>query len=290
MKNFAFSIIKAMKKFLSGKHVEKIPGVLWVYGILVSKFKPQDIILANIQGSKMYIDPKDESIGVPMLVEGYEKNETKLFKKYIKENMGVIDIGANIGYYSLLAAKLVGKNGKVYAFEPETANYKMLLKNIEINGYKNIVSEQKALSNKNGKTNLFLSKVNCGEPSFCKLNISTDDGFIEVETIRLDDVIKDTRIDFIKMDVQGAEGLVLEGAENILKNNNLKIMMEFWPAGLSNMGTDPQRLLTKLQQNGFKISIIDKSFNQPHQSLIPAELMKFINNNQLEYVNIFFEK
>jgi len=92
------------------------------------------------------------------------------------------------------------------------------------------------------------------------------------------------------MDVQGAEGLVLEGAENILKNNNLKIMMEFWPAGLSNMGTDPQRLLTKLQQNGFKISIIDKSFNQPQQSLIPAELMKFINNNQLEYVNIFFEK
>jgi len=148
MKNFAFSIIKAMKKFLSGKHVEKIPGVLWVYGILVSKFKPQDIILANIQGSKMYIDPKDESIGVPMLVEGYEKNETKLFKKYIKENMGVIDIGANIGYYSLLAAKLVGKNGKVYAFEPETANYKMLLKNIEINGYKNIVSEQKAYPTK----------------------------------------------------------------------------------------------------------------------------------------------
>ena len=290
MKKFAFSILKMMKKFLSGKHVEKIPGVLWVYRVLVGKFKPQDIILADIQESKMYIDPKDEFIGVPMLVEGYEKYETKLFKKYIKENMGVIDIGANIGYYSLLAAKLVGKNGKVYAFEPETANYKMLLKNVEINGYTNIVSEQKALSNKNGKTELFLSKVNSGEPSICKKNISADDGFVEVETIRLDDVIKDTHIDFIKMDVQGAEGLVLDGAENILRNNNLKIMMEFWPAGLSNMGTDPQGLLIKLQQNGFKISIIDKSFNQPHQSLIPAELMKFITTNHFEYINIFFEK
>ncbi len=92
------------------------------------------------------------------------------------------------------------------------------------------------------------------------------------------------------MDVQGAEGLVLDGAENILRNNNLKIMMEFWPAGLSNMGTDPQGLLIKLQQNGFKISIIDKSFNQPHQSLIPAELMKFITTNHFEYINIFFEK
>jgi len=65
-------LLRPWKKFLSGKHVEKIPGVLWVYGILSVNLNP-GYYLANIQGSKMYIDPKDESIGVPMLVEGYER-------------------------------------------------------------------------------------------------------------------------------------------------------------------------------------------------------------------------
>ena len=58
--------------------------------------------------------------------------------------MVVVDIGSNIGYYTLIAAKILGSSGKVYAFEPEPNNYELLLKNIEVNGYTNIVPVQKA--------------------------------------------------------------------------------------------------------------------------------------------------
>jgi len=86
---------------------------------------------------------------------------------------------------------------------------------------------------------------------------------IQVESITLDEFfeknIGNFRVNMIKMDVQGAEGLAIEGMRKIIeKNNDLKIMMEFWPSGLENMKTDPAKLLAKLKQYGFRLQRINK--------------------------------
>ena len=77
-------------------------------------------------------------------------------REILKPGMVVLDIGANIGYHTLISSKLVGNTGKIYSFEPEPHNFKLLLKNIEINEFKNIIPINKALSNNIGSTKLFL--------------------------------------------------------------------------------------------------------------------------------------
>jgi FkbM family methyltransferase len=282
-----FSVFKKAKMFLTGKGVERVPGVLWVYKILLRWLVPKGTVLIEVQGNKMYVDSKDKAVAVPLLIDSYETYETALFNREIRENMVVVDIGANIGYYSLIAGRLVGNGGKVYAFEPEPANYQTLIRHIQINGYTNIFPVQKAISNQCGKTELFLSEVNLGEPSLCERNISKKAGFLQVETITLDEFFQDCRVDFIKIDAQGAEGRILEGAQQVLKDSKLKIMMEFWPDGLKNMGTDPLQLLQRMLEAGFKIEVVGKA-NQPSN---PAEIMESIKSGKKgEYLNLLFEK
>ena len=254
---YFFKIFKNIEKFLSGRGLRRIPGVNILYkrlwfpfsGFLFDKSKFKRITLINVQGNKMYLNTNDRSIAPVLLTEkGIEKYQTKLFKKMVNEGMVVVDIGARIGYYTLIGAKLVGKEGIVYAFEPEPNNYKFLCKNIKINSYPKVISLQKAISNKKGKSKLWFDKIILPCSSFSEENASVfskghfleKDNFVEVETITLDEFFRDTKIDVIKMDIQGAEGLAIEGAKKILRNNNdLKILMEFWPDGLKSLGTNP---------------------------------------------------
>lgn len=228
----------------------------------------------------MYVNTDDKGIVPLLLIDGtIEKYSTDLFKKMVKEGMVVVDIGANIGYYSLIAARLVGSSGMVYAFEPELTTYDLLCKNIELNKYSNVIPIQKAASNKNGKRGLWCDKINFASPSFSRDNVLVfsrdkvleNDSFVEVETVTLDDFFRNTvqnsRVDIVKIDAEGAEELIINGAKQTLESNNLKIIMEFWPLALRNLGTDPLELLHKLQEYGFKIMFI----NEVKQVLQPIE-------------------
>jgi hypothetical protein len=130
------SIPGKLASFTAGKGLSKLPLITRIHSFFYWHIKPTGIVLIDVQGSKMYVDSSD--IGVaPFLLEWgfYEKYETALFKRLVKKGMVVVDIGANIGYYTLLAAHLVGDKGKVFAFEPDPNNYDLLCKNIEVNGY-----------------------------------------------------------------------------------------------------------------------------------------------------------
>lgn len=280
MRTLVFLLFMRLTRFLTGKGLGRIPGAITLYSLVRDQLKPKAVILINVQGNKMYVNTDDKGI-VPLLLRDgeMEKYDTELFKKMVKEGMVVVDVGANIGYYTLIAAKLVRKEGIVYAFEPEPSNYELLCKNIEVNGYTNVVPVQKAVSSKHGKTKLWCDKVNFASPSFSRENVlsfSNDavlekHNFVEVETVTLDEffenTVKNTKVDFMKIDAEGAEGLIVDGAEKILKNNDLKIIMEFWPDALRNVGTDPLQALYKLQKYGFKIEFI----NERKQALEPLE-------------------
>ncbi len=211
---------------------------------------------AIVQGHKMFLDPKDT---LRLSINGiYEEFETEIVYKEVKKGYSVLDIGANIGYYTLIFAKLVGEDGKVFAFEPEPNNFEILKKNVEINGYKNVILEKKAVTDKNGKIKLFLSETNLGDHRV----YDSGDGrkFIEVECIKLDDYFSnyEGKINFIKIDIQGGELNAFKGMRELLKKNKtLKIITEFWPFGLKKCGTDPLELLNFLVDNGFILNELD---------------------------------
>ncbi len=232
----------------------------------------------RVYGHKMFLDKKDF---LELAKYGfYEKSITELIKKKVKKGDVVLDIGANIGYYTLIFAKLVGKKGKVFAFEPEPTNFSLLKKNVEVNGYKNVVLVQKAVLNKIGKLNLYLNEDNMGDHR--TYDSHDDRRFIEIESIRLDDYFKDYngRINFIKMDIQGAEFGALQGMYDLLKKNSVEMTTEFWPGGFKRFGASSEEYLNLLTKLGFKIyQMGDKETINIHEFLkrYSSEIEDFTN-------------
>lgn len=291
-----FRLLIFFTKIFSGIGIERIPGVITIYKFIFKLLNPKVIVLINCKENKMYINIEDIGLTPYLLSRGvYKPFETDLLEKLLKKNMTVVNVGANIGYYTLIVANRVGPNGKVYAFEPEPKNFELLVRNIKKNGYKNILPIQIAISDKKGILKLFLDKSNLGNHSLAEQNIAEKNGFVEVETNSLDNFFeeynKDLKVDLILMDTQGAEGLILDGAKKIIGNNKLKIIMEFWPYGLNGMGTDALDLLKKLENYGYKIGLLDET-NKCVNYLLPEKIIEMCKNlrDGKGFVNLLLEK
>lgn len=232
--------------------------VYWFFYRLFSVGLRDRIILVEIEAIKFYMNSKSTfSLGL-IINSTYEKGETRLLKGLIKEGMFVLDIGANVGYYSLIAARLVGEKGAVFAFEPAPDNFALLLKNIKVNGFSNITPVPKAVSNKMGSGRLFLSNEPMAHSIMYK---PTGKGSVEVEVTTIDEFIENINrpVDLVKMDVEGSEMKALEGMlETIRINPTLKIITEFYPDNLEKSGCSPEAFLEKLMNCGFKLYIIDE--------------------------------
>jgi len=168
----------------------------------------------------------DRYIGQRVALEKYEPYETKLILRQTKKGDVVVDVGANIGYYTILLADKVGKNGKVYAFEPDKTNFEILTKNIKTNNLKNVVAVNAAVGSKSGKLKLHKSKENFGDHKL----YGKDKEIEEVKIIRLDNYLKNIKVDLMKIDTQGWEPEVIEGAKNIIKRDKPIIFLEYSPA------------------------------------------------------------
>lgn len=144
----------------------------------------------SVEGASFYLHPGDTYLTQSVLHLGeYEPMETRLVRERLQEGDVFLDVGANIGWYTVLASPRVGAGGKVIAFEPDPANAAMLRRNVEANGLTNVVVEEKALSNEPGKLKLFLDRKNLGRHSVV---LQYDDkDYVEVETLRLDDYWKE---------------------------------------------------------------------------------------------------
>lgn len=249
------------KRTIDERRAKGIPGLLRLLRYAYRVFKPRGIVLTETQGFKMYLDTTDDVMTPEILVYGvHEPNETESIRNVLRPGMTVLDIGANTGYYSLLAANVVGNQGRVYAFEPEPHNFWLLTENIRLNQLTNIIAIQKAISDKTGKMKLYKDRWNFGAHTAAENNIEVEQGTcIEVDTITLDDfcAAEDIRqVDYIKVDVQGSEGLVFQHAGTLLRNRALKILMEFWPHGLRNLGTEPGSLLELFRKHHFDFCVL----------------------------------
>lgn len=208
----------------------------------------------NINGYKMILDLRDA--GDMSIFKGqYEQFTTKIIENLLKSNDVVIDIGAFVGYFTLLMAKLV-KNGMVYSFEPTPETYKKLEKNIKINKFKNILLFNKAVFDKLGTATLnFMKDNNSGNTLFSSKESMSE---IVVETFNLDSLNLEN-VNFIKIDAEGAEFKILKGATRLIENSlNLKMIIEFFPLTLKRAGENPINLLNFIKEKGFIIKNINE--------------------------------
>ncbi len=153
--------------------------------------------------------------GLAHMLGIYETEVQSIIKSHLFPGAVFYDIGANNGFITLLAASLVGHDGLVFAFEPLPGNVRILQKNIEMNYIQGCVLVDKAVSNKNGRQELFVSKSSA-TPSLLRAG-PHDVESISVSTVTLDEFVQSHPApDLIKMDVEGAEVDVLEGATSLL--------------------------------------------------------------------------
>jgi len=213
--------------------------------------------VTNVLGHRMRLDTNDRA---ELSINGiYEPLTTELVRREIEAGNVVLDIGANVGYYTLIFAKCVGPHGHVVAFEPEPGNFALLQENVAANGYRNVALFRLAVSDRAGRARLYLDAGNAGDSRM----YDSHDGrpSVDIETVRLDDHLDSTlgRLDLIKMDIQGAEPAALHGMLGLLeKHQGVKLVVEFWPYGLRLAGANVQEFLQTLCRAGFNLWNLDE--------------------------------
>ena len=196
----------------------------------------------------------------------YEPTSSYIFNNLVKKDMTVLDIGGNIGYFSLIASKLVGRQGKVYVFEPDPTNFMYLRKNIEINKIENIILVNKCVSNEEGILTLYHHPKYHSCHSIYKNISKKTKAAVEVKAITLNIMFEndDSEISFIKMDIEGAEMSALMGMDKLIKKNKVKYLLtEFNLRILKSLGKTPRDLITLLDDyfNKYFLMLDDKNLH-----------------------------
>lgn len=282
MRKVLFEFLELVRRLFSGKLSHSLPIVGKTYNLFYSYLKPNFV---TTEGGIIYLD-RGDVLGLLRNGGIVEEYEIRLFKKYIRPGDVVVDIGAHIGVFSLLFSKLVGNSGEVISFEPDTKTFSLLSKNIAINNVKNIRINQLAVSNQNEEISFYL--YGSGQNSIGRLSesmpergLSENVPIVHIEAISLDDFLGDARVDFIKMDIEGAEGSAFLGMKKILsKNNNVKILTEFnVPALRKASKISAEEFLEQLNNEGFRVYDIDEKSAELHEIINISEFIKRIGSN-----------
>lgn len=245
---------------------------------------------------KMLLDKNDKDVSEQIRLFGWYKDElitTKVFERYLKDGMSVLDLGANIGFYTMLARSLVGPKGRVFAFEPHPHNSNLIKASVKLNSFTNVKVVEAAISDRVGKSTLFVSQDYISEHSLFDYNYSSGPhngkNNIAVNVVTIDDYLEKNlgnfKVDFIKMDIEGSESRALKGMKKVLnENKHLILVMEFWPEGFKNDKVDPRKILEKLKKLKFRISHIDEFEQRIYPVSIDKimEIAEFRIKNQVE--------
>lgn len=218
-----------------------------------------------------------------------ERPVTELFSRLIRPGMTVVDVGAHLGYYTLLFRKLVGKEGRVFAFEPSPIFYEALKVNLTVNGFLDVIAVPMAVADFYGYADFHLDILGGGSSLFRQLKGSV---LVRVQVTTLDQFFGELgwpKVDLIKMDIEGAEASALRGAKELIRRNApLHLILEFNPVALEAAGVSPVQLVSLIQELGFQqISVLEREIRQ----LSVVDLEQLVKELRLEgSVNLWCEK
>jgi FkbM family methyltransferase len=208
------------------------------------------IVTKEIQGSKMILNLKRGGIHTDLFMHGYREPEaTKVMQEILTKDMTVLDIGANIGYYALMEAKVCKR---VIALEPDMDNFRNLSKNIGINEYKNIQPYLMAAGDKDGTLEFALSKV----PNWHRVAVGGEKDVVIVPVSKVDTFLNKMgkpKIDLLRMDVEGYEYNILEGARETIKRDRPMMFIEIHRDLMKNFGYSAVKLFKLLAEYDYSV-------------------------------------
>jgi FkbM family methyltransferase len=221
-----------------------------------------NLVISRVDGFIMAFPAEEWRLpAYEILVGQLEPGLAAAMKSVLREGMVVIDVGANVGTYTLLALRAVGATGTVISYEPTPRAYDILKNNVQVNGFLEsgkIDLRQKAVSDAGQRRQSFhVLKNSLTHNSLYDMGALAfgDSEIIEVEVVSLDrDLGPGRRVDVIKIDAEGAEASIMDGMQQLIENNpQMTIFMEFAPSHLARAKVDVRSFLKKMRDQGFRI-------------------------------------
>ena len=242
---------------MSSGLVRRLGRIAFDYRAALKRLLPvRRAVLLRLPDFSMYVRLDDWLVGARIaLRRRYEPHVVAAMRPLLGPGTVMVDIGANVGYHTLMAASLVGRAGKVIAFEPASDNCVLLTRSLVANGFDNVVVHTLAVADVAGLVGFVMDEsngcINPGDPFASAM---------QVRAVVLDAFLADERrIDVIKMDIEGSEGRALRGMHGLLHRCRPVLFTEFFPSALpwrSAMGAE--EYLDELRALGYSLAVIDR--------------------------------
>ena len=227
MRKTILFIIRIVRKGLYNTPLHRLALTNVLYERLFHIAYPKSELIRVTHENAIFDVPARDITMLPSLLNGcYETCEFELLKRVLLPGMIFVDVGANIGLYTVAAAKRVGDTGRVYAFEPEPGNYKLLQQHLVLNEVRNVTIENVAVGSHKTQQSLMISKNSIGTHSLLRRPKNSGQEEVKVDVISLDDYFAGIpgNIGVLKIDVEGYEPFVLKGAERLLSRVDLMLL------------------------------------------------------------------
>lgn len=240
-------------------------------------------VLVDLGDFRMYVRLDDWLIGARIwLRRSYEKYVADVMRPLLKPGDVMLDLGANVGYFTLLGASRVGDRGHVLAFEPSAGNCALIEASARENGFKNIVLYQKAVGERAGTVGFE------PEDSNGKILRGARNDKTRVEMVALDECLSaQARVDLVKMDIEGAEALALAGMTRLLTRFHPVLFSEFHPAALAETSQiQPEAYLGALRALGYQLFVIDRERGLRAQPSSDTEIFKAYQDSPYEHIDL----
>lgn len=244
--------------------------------------------LIDLGEFKIYASRQDWAVG-KAICEGnsYEPHISRALRELLSPGMVFVDIGANIGYFSLMAASLIGSQGKVFAFEPNQQNCNCLFLSAKVNGFENIDLYPFAVAEK--KTGFVYDNMGSnGAISDITDDLNVINSRVIVRSIVLDETLHDVeQIDVLKIDIEGAEFRALQGATQLLRQHRPTVLSEFSPPALSTISkVSGREYLQFLIDLDYQISVFEGADQQIECGTDLTRVINLFDKHQASHIDI----
>jgi FkbM family methyltransferase len=227
-------------------------------------WRETELVCRTRSGIRMSLHPHEFIQNRILFFGVWEPNVTAAFDSLIQPGDVVIDVGANVGYYTLLSCKKAGPSGHVYAVEPNPAVRSVLNRHLEMNGFRNFTIVPDAAWDSSSVGTLHLDRDDCGGSSLRTLEGEGDTQTVRL--VRMDDVIREEhrgRVGLIKVDIEGAEAHALRGLSTTLSSNpRVRVIVEVNGPMLAGLGSSVEGLFAFMENLGFKPYLIPNDYHE----------------------------
>ena len=274
-----------LPRLLSPRARDEMPGRLDALAADLSRDPPNaaDVVTVETDVGPLLLHAGDE-VMTPIIAatKTWEPSEAAWLRSVLREGQAVLDVGANVGYFTLLASNAVGPSGSVVAVEPDAANLRLLRANVWRNGCDNVRIVAAAAGSERGLLALRRSATNAGDH---QVHPDARAGDVLVPALALDDVLDGVPVDVVKIDTQGFDHLVVAGLRRTLAAcPRAQLMIEFWPDSMRERGTDPAAVVRDYRALGRPIGVLgDDGIANPAAD---DEILAAADASPLRFVNL----